>query len=37
MKYHWIEFDAYTSTKSMLNYVEKVIVGYGEDYEIKFT
>jgi len=37
MKYYWIELDAYKSAKNMENYVEKVIQGYGVDYEIKFT
>ena len=37
MKYYWIEFDAYKSSKHMQNYVEKVIVGYGTIYEIKFV
>jgi len=36
MKYYWIELDAYKSTKNMENYVEKVIKGYGTDYEINF-
>jgi len=37
MKYYWIEFDAYKSTKHMQDYVEKVIIGYGTKYEIKFV
>ena len=37
MKYYWIEFDAYKSAANMKNYVEKVIQGYGKDYEIKFA
>jgi hypothetical protein len=36
MKYYWIEFDAYKSSKHMQDYVEKIIVGYGQDYEINF-
>ncbi len=36
MKYYWIEFDAYKSAQHMKNYVEKVLIGYGEDYEINF-
>jgi transposase len=36
MKYYWIEFDAYKSSKHMQDYVEKIIVGYGKDYEINF-
>lgn len=34
MKYYWIEFDAYKSVENMKNYVEKVIIGYGNKYEI---
>ncbi len=37
MKYYWIELDAYKSATEMKKYVEKVIIGYGSDYEIKFT
>ncbi len=37
MKYYWMELDAYKSAKNMKQYVEKVIIGYGIDYEIKFT
>jgi len=36
MKYYWIELDAYKSVEKMKNYVEKVIIGYGTDYEIIF-
>ncbi len=36
MKYYWIEFDAYESTENMKNYVEKVISGYGDEFEICF-
>ncbi len=37
MKYYWIELDAYKSAKHMQDYVEKIIIGYGTDYEIKFV
>jgi len=37
MKYYWIEFNAYKSTKLMKDYVEKIIIGYGTKYEIKFV
>jgi len=37
MKYYWMELDAYKSVENMKNYVEKVIIGYGTNYEIKFT
>lgn len=36
MKYYWIEFDAYKSAQHMKTYVEKVLIGYGKDYEIIF-
>ncbi|SFV66602.1 Mobile element protein [hydrothermal vent metagenome] len=36
MKYYWIELDAYKSVKNMKEYVEKVIVGYGSNYEVNF-
>jgi len=36
MKYYWIELDAYKSVENMKDYVEKVITGYGDIYEIIF-
>ncbi len=36
MKYYWIELDAYKSIENLKNYVEKVIMGYGVDFEIIF-
>lgn len=36
MKYYWIELDAYKSVEKMKEYVEKIIIGYGTDYEINF-
>ncbi|MBE9071019.1 IS630 family transposase [Leptolyngbya cf. ectocarpi LEGE 11479] len=36
MKYEWIEFDAYESWESLVQYVEKVLKGFGEDYVINF-
>lgn len=36
MKYHWIELDAYKSVENMRNYVEKVILEYGLNYEVIF-
>jgi len=36
MKYQWIDFSAYKSAKHMLDYVEKVITGYGSEFEINF-
>jgi hypothetical protein len=29
--------EAYTSIENLKNYVEKVIVGYGTEYEINFA
>ena len=37
MKYYWIEFDTYKSAKHMQDYVEKVIVGYGNKYVVNFV
>lgn len=37
MKYYWIDLDAYISAEKMRNYVEKVIIGYGKEYEINFA
>jgi transposase len=36
MKYEWIEFDAYDNWESLVQYVEKVLKGFGEDYVINF-
>ncbi len=36
MKYYWMELDAYKSAQNMKNYVEKVLIGYGTNYEINF-
>lgn len=36
MKYYWIELDAYKSAQNMQKYVEKILIGYGTDYEINF-
>jgi len=36
MKYYWIELDAYKSVENMKNYVENVIIEYGNKYEIIF-
>lgn len=36
MKYYWIELDAYTSFDNLKNYVENVLINYGNDYEICF-
>jgi len=37
MKYYWIDLKAYTSIENLKIYVEKVIVGYGTEYEINFA
>ena len=37
MKYYRIDLKAYTSIENLKNYVEKVIVGYGTEYEINFA
>jgi len=36
MKYYWIELDAYKSVEMMKDYVEKIIIEYGNKYEINF-
>ncbi len=36
MKYEWIEVKAYECWQSLVDYVEKVIVNYGQDYKINF-
>ncbi len=36
MKYYWIEFDAYKSTKNMKTYVEKIISNYDDEFEMCF-
>ena len=36
MKYEWIEFEAYESWENLVQYVEKVLKGVGEDYVINF-
>lgn len=37
MKYYWMDLDAYTSTENLKNYIEDVIVNYGNKYEINFA
>ncbi len=36
MKYEWIKLEAYECWQSLVNYVEKVIRNYGQDYKINF-
>jgi len=36
MKYEWIEFWAYTDFASLIQYVEGVIKGFGDQYKINF-
>lgn len=37
MKYEWIEIDAYQCWDNLVNYVEKVIRQFGEEYVINFA
>ncbi len=37
MKYEWIEIDAYSSWQNLVNYVEKVIRDFGQEYTINFA
>lgn len=37
MKYYWIEVDAYKSWNSLVEYVERVLKGIGEEYKINFV
>ena len=36
MKYEWIELWAYTDFSSLIQYVEEVIKGFGDQYKINF-
>ena len=37
MKYEWIEIDAYSSWETLVEYVEKVLKGFGDRYVINFA
>ena len=37
MKYEWIEFDAYTGWRYLVEYVEDIIIHYGTKYAINFV
>lgn len=37
IKYEWIEIEAYRCWKSFVDYVEKVLRGFGEDFVINFV
>lgn len=37
IKYEWIEVEAYTDWSSLVEYVEKVLRGFGTEYKINFT
>jgi transposase len=37
MKYEWIEIDAYSSWQNLVNYVEKIIREFGQEYKINFA
>jgi transposase len=36
MKYEWIDFEAYTSWKKFVTYVETVLSEFGTEYKISF-
>ncbi len=36
MKYEWIELEAYECWQNLVDYVEKVIINYGQNYKINF-
>lgn len=36
MKYTWIEFSAYDSWENLVQYVEKIIINFGKEYQINF-
>jgi transposase len=37
MKYEWIELNAYESLEALVEYIEKVLKGFGEEYIINFA
>ena len=37
MKYEWIELSVYESWINLVEYVEKVLVGFGNEYVINFA
>lgn len=37
MKYEWIEGEAYTSWKNLVEYVENVLINFGTKYTINFA
>ncbi len=37
MKYKWIDFKAYESWQSLVNHVEKMLVGFGDEFVINFA
>lgn len=37
MKYQWIDFSAYLSFSHLVEYVEKVIINFGTEYQINFV
>lgn len=37
MKYEWIEFSAYLSFEHLVEYVEKVLRNFGDEYQINFV
>jgi hypothetical protein len=37
MKYEWIDFGAYEGWENLVEYVEKVLRGFGEEYAINLA
>ncbi|KAM3093389.1 IS630 family transposase, partial [Phormidesmis sp. 146-35] len=37
IKYEWIEFSAYRNWQSLVQYVERVLKEFGENYVINFV
>ena len=37
MKFEWIELSAYESWLNLVKYVEKVLIGFGNEYVIDFA
>jgi hypothetical protein len=37
IKYEWIEMEAYSSWQSLVQSVEKILKGFGENYVINFA
>ncbi|MEM8805133.1 MAG: transposase, partial [Cyanobacteria bacterium P01_G01_bin.38] len=37
MKYKWIAFDAYESWTNLVNRVEEMLIGFGDEFAINFA